>query len=163
MSQSNQEGKIHPALATIIVIVLIGIVASVAIAVQTNNESPEATTPTQSSQETTTQGPTNESTDTSSYQDGTYSATGSYLSPGGRESIDLTVVIENGIITSTELTQNATDTEARQYQSAFASGYAELVEGKNVDEVSLSRVAGSSLTSNGFNNALDQIKEDAAV
>jgi hypothetical protein len=36
-----------------------------------------------------------------------------------------------------------------------------LVVGKSVDEVSLSRVAGSSLTSLGFNNALTQIKEDA--
>lgn len=158
MNYLNEQGKIHPALATIIVIVLIGIVASVAIAVQTNNEQPTTNQSSSSSNTSVT-----ESTDTSAYENGTYSATGSYLSPGGRESIGLTVTIENGVITNTELTQNATDGEAREYQSAFAGGYSELVVGKNVNEVSLSRVAGSSLTSNGFNDALDQIKADAAV
>jgi uncharacterized protein with FMN-binding domain len=158
MNYLNEQGKIHPALATIIVIVLIGIVASVVIAVQTNNEQPTANQSPSSSNTSMT-----ESTDTSTYENGTYSATGSYLSPGGRESIGLTVTIENGVITSTELTQNATDGEAREYQSAFAGGYSELVVGKNVNEVSLSRVAGSSLTSNGFNDALDQIKADATV
>lgn len=161
MSQLNQDGKIHPAIATIIVIVLVGIVASVVIAVQ-GNETPETTNTTQSSQESTSN-ETTESTDTSTYADGIYTATGSYISPGGRESIDLTVTIQGGVITGAQLTQNATDGEAKEYQEAFASGYSELVLGKNVDEVSLSRVAGSSLTSNGFNNALDQIKEDAAA
>jgi uncharacterized protein with FMN-binding domain len=158
----NQEGKIHPALATIIVIVLIGIVASVAIAVQTNNEQPPQTTQSTQNPNESNGAPT-ESTDTSEYRDGTYSAIGSYLSPGGQESIELTVTIENGVITDTELVQNATDREARQYQSAFAGGYSELVVGRDVNEVSLSRVAGSSLTSNGFNDALEQIKDDAAV
>lgn len=165
MGQLNQDGKIHPAVATIIVIVLVGIVASVVIAVQNNNDAaPEATQTTQqsTSSDQTTDAP-DESTDTSSYQNGTYTATGSYVSPGGRESIGLTVTIENGFITSTGLQQNATDGEAREYQAAFAGGYSELVVGKSVDEVSLSRVAGSSLTSNGFNDALDQIKADAAA
>jgi uncharacterized protein with FMN-binding domain len=166
MSHSGETGKIHPALATIIVIVLIGIVASVAIAVQgnLNDQNPEQTTQNQTSNPSSqSSSGVNDNTDTSDYRDGTYSATGSYVSPGGRESIELTVTIENGIITSTQLQQNATDREAREYQAAFASGYSELVVGKNVDEVSLSRVAGSSLTSNGFNNALDQIKDDAAA
>ena len=167
MPHSNQAGKVHPAVAALIVIVLIGVVASVVITVQNNQDAAknEATTqPAQTTQNTDTQQPaTSGSSDTSTYKDGTYSATGSYATPGGMESIKLTVTIKNGIITNTELGQNATDRDAKQYQSAFAGGYADLVVGKNVNEVSLSRVAGSSLTSNGFNRALDSIKEDAAV
>ena len=164
MPHSNQAGKVHPAIATLIVIVLVGIVASVAVAVKNNQDAMQSDTQTtQSSQQSTSNQNESsvESADTSTYEDGTYSATGSYISPGGMESIDLTVTIENGIITATELGQNASDGDARQYQAAFASGYSELIVGKDVDEVSLSRVAGSSLTSNGFNNALDQIKDDA--
>ena len=164
MPQLNNVGKVHPAIAALIVIVLVGIVASVAITVKNNQDAAQGDVQTtQNSQQSSSsqnESPT-ESTDTSTYEDGTYSATGSYISPGGVESIDLTMTIENGVITATELGQNASDGDAQQYQAAFASGYAELIVGKDVNEVSLSRVAGSSLTSNGFNDALDQIKDDA--
>lgn len=163
MSQSNQEGKLHPGIAALIVIVFIGIVTSVVVVVQNNqNDTPNESATTQSS-DNSSQNTGNTSSDVSSYKDGTYSATGSYVSPGGRESIELTVTIKDGVITSTELKQNANDGDAKQYQAAFAGGYKDLVVGKKVDEVKLSRVAGSSLTSNGFNDALDQIKEDAGV
>lgn len=164
MVQSNQSGKVHPAIAALIVIVLVGVVASVVIAVQNNQDaSKNDTATTQSSTNQQTASSPSSSTDTSTYKDGTYNAVGSYATPGGMESIELTVTIENGVITNTELAQKATDRDAKEYQAAFASGYSTLVVGKNVDEVSLSRVAGSSLTSNGFNAALDKIKEDAAV
>lgn len=167
MTHVNESGKVHPAIAALIVIVLIGVVASVVIAVQNNQDAVQTNdATTQTTQDTTTQsaGTNSESsTDTSSYKNGTYSATGSYATPGGIESIKLTVTIEDGVITKTELAQNATDRDAKQYQSAFASGYSELVVGKDVNKVSLSRVAGSSLTSNGFNTALDTIKKDAAA
>ena len=157
--------KIHPGITALIVIVLIGIVATAIIVINTQNSDKQtaetttdepATPPT-----TTTDTTTSSSTDVSNYKDGTYGATGSYSSPGGRESIELTVTIAGGVITSTSLVENATSGEARGYQDDFANGYKSLVVGKNVDEVSLSRVAGSSLTSNGFNAALDQIKSDA--
>lgn len=164
MSQSNQVGKLHPGIAALIVIVFIGIVTSVVIVVQNNqNDTPNETTSSQSSNDSSNQNTESASTDVSSYKDGTYSATGSYVSPGGRESIELTVTIKDGVITSTELVQNAEDRDAKQYQASFAGGYKDLVVGKKVDEVKLSRVAGSSLTSNGFNDALNQIKEDAGV
>lgn len=164
MSQSNQSGKLHPGIAALIVIVFIGIVTSVVIVVQNNqDDAPNNTSTTQPSSSSTTENTEGMASDVSSYKDGTYSATGSYVSPGGRESIELTVTIKDGVITSTELAQNANDRDAKQYQAAFAGGYKDLVVGKKVDEVKLSRVAGSSLTSNGFNDALDQIKEDAGV
>lgn len=104
---------------------------------------------------------TSEATNPGGYADGTYEATGSYSTPGGTDSIGLTVTLENGIIVSTELDQHADSGNSAQFQGQFASGYEELVVGKDIDEVQLSRVAGSSLTSNGFNQAIEEIKEEA--
>lgn len=167
MSTTSQLGKLHPALAALIVIVLVGVVASVAVAIQANRKDIQdqtASTQTQqSATNTQNSNTTTATTDASNYNEGTYSATGSYATPGGIESIDLTITIKDGVIISTEVANKATDKDAKQYQEAFSSGYATLIVGKDVDEVSLSRVAGSSLTSNGFNKALDQIKDDAAV
>jgi len=158
--------KIHPGITALIVIVLVGIVATAIIVINTQNSKDDTAETTTSEQTTpsaseTTTPEDSDATIAGNYKDGTYSATGSYSSPGGRESIELTVTIAGGVITSTSLVENATSGEAKNYQDDFASGYKSLVVGKNVDEVSLSRVAGSSLTSNGFNAALDQIKSDA--
>ena len=152
--------KIHPALAALIVIVLVGIVATAVIVINMDKGTDTETTQTT---ETTPVSDANTDTDavTSSYKDGTYSATGSYSSPGGRESIKLTVTIKDGVIVSTRLDEKASNGEAKEYQDDFDNGHKTLVVGKNIDEVSLSRVAGSSLTSNGFNDALDEIKSDA--
>ncbi|MFZ1249977.1 MAG: hypothetical protein WAR37_00795 [Candidatus Microsaccharimonas sp.] len=98
---------------------------------------------------------------TVNYKNGSYSAVGTYPTQGGRESIDVTITISNEIIQDTSIVQNAITPQAKEYQGRFASAYKESVIGKRIDEVSLSRVAGSSLTSIGFNKALTQIKSDA--
>lgn len=139
-------------------IVLVGVVASVVITV--NNRAPGTPTSPISPNQPVDNSPT-EATDVSDYKDGTYSATGSYVSPGGREAIELTVTIKDGVITDTALVKKATDRDAERFQEVFAQNYKSLVVGKKVNGLSLSRVAGSSLTSNGFNNALTKIKEDA--
>lgn len=149
--------KLHPGITALIVIVLVGIVATAVIIIHNNSDKPTADA-VQTTQQTADPADT---TTTTTYKDGTYNATGSYSSPGGRESIELNVTIKDGIITSTSLVADATDGDAKDYQAEFASAYKDLVVGKNIDRVSLSRVAGSSLTSNGFNTALDQIKTDA--
>lgn len=153
--------KPNPALVAIIVIVLLG-VATGAVYVATrpgdsittpaSSETTADTTP--SSQVSTTDANKN-------YKSGTYEATGSYSTPGGRESIDLTITLSNDIITGTSVSGSGSTGDSRQHQAEFARGYKSLVVGKSIDDVSLSRVAGSSLTSNGFNDALEQIKSDA--
>lgn len=95
------------------------------------------------------------------YKDGTYTAEGKYITPGGQESIDVKVTLANGTITDAVVTQKPISREAHTYQAAFVSGYKSQVVGKKIDDVSLSRVAGSSLTPNGFNSALDTIKTQA--
>jgi uncharacterized protein with FMN-binding domain len=145
--------KLSPIIIALIVIVLVGIaVTAVVIAKQ-----PKEVATTGITQNKTTPA-VNEAVN---YKDGTYTEKGRYASPGGGESIDVTVTITGNIITSASVTQNATSKDAKEYQDVFVSGYKSLVVGKDVDQVSLSRVAGSSLTSNGFNNALELIKADA--
>lgn len=97
----------------------------------------------------------------STFVDGTYTADGSYTSPNGTESITVTVTIDDDIITAVEVVGHATSGNSKQFQTQFASGIAAEVVGKALDEVSVSRVAGSSLTSTGFNAAIDTIEAEA--
>lgn len=161
MEETHMESskKLSPAIVAIIVVVLIGL--GTAAVVVLNNE---AVTPKTAAETPSTNQSAMPSTTTSSqYKDGTYTATGSYATPGGKESVDLEVKLVGDIVQSIELTQNAITGEAKDYQARFASGYKSMVVGKSIDKVSLSRVAGSSLTSNGFNDAINQIKDDAAA
>lgn len=95
------------------------------------------------------------------FEDGTYTATGSYISPAGEETIDVSITLEGGVITASEFTGNATNEKSVTYQGLFASGYEDQIIGKMVNEVALDKVSGSSLTPKGFNDALDQIRTQA--
>jgi uncharacterized protein with FMN-binding domain len=99
----------------------------------------------------------------SAYKDGTYSATGSYISPGGPDNVTVSVTLANGIITDATVTSGAHDPTSSHYQGIFIANYKPLVIGKNIDDVVLSKVSGSSLTSGGFNDALTQIKAEATA
>lgn len=95
------------------------------------------------------------------YDDGTYVATGTYFTPGGQESIGVTITVADGAVAEAVVKQNARGGEAKDYQAAFVANYKPLVEGKKLDEIKLSRVAGSSLTPVGFNLALEDIRSQA--
>jgi uncharacterized protein with FMN-binding domain len=96
-----------------------------------------------------------------SYKDGTYSASGAYQTPESTETIDVTITLKNDVVTDVRVTGDPQRPETRQYQSQFIGGISDAVVGKDIDQLSVSRVAGSSLTSNGFNQALEQIKSEA--
>ena len=95
------------------------------------------------------------------YADGSYSAEGKYLSPGGAESIGVELTLKGDVVTAVTVTPNATSPNAIRYQGEFVGGIAAVVVGKNIDTLKVSRVAGSSLTSGGFNEAVATIKADA--
>lgn len=97
------------------------------------------------------------------YGDGTYSATGSYQTPGGREQIGVKITVKNGTVTDASLTEMGQTGEAQEYQSRFASEYKSHIVGKNISEIKLDRVAGSSLTSAGFNDAINNIAKQAQL
>ena len=95
------------------------------------------------------------------YRNGTYSATGSYMSPGGYDQLGVSVTLQNDIITAATVTNMAGDGRSSRYQNAFISGYKPYVIGQNIASVNLSRVSGASLTPQGFNDALSQIMSQA--
>jgi len=97
----------------------------------------------------------------SGYKDGTYSATGSYNSPGGVQEVDVSLTLKDGVVTSSTVKSGATDREAAEYQGEFIAGYKSFVTGKSISDLSLSKVSGSSLTPLGFNHAVEQIKDEA--
>ena len=102
------------------------------------------------------------SASTSTYADGTYTSEGSYQAPSGIETVTVKLTIVDDVVTAVSTSSDATDHEAREFQTLFASGISSEVVGKDLEGLSVSRVAGSSLTSNGFNSALDEIRSQAA-
>lgn len=132
-----------------------GTVAAIVLNKQTDTP-PSNTTTTSSSNNTTP------STSGTAYKNGSFSANGSYRTPGGTETISVSVTLKDDVITSVSVTSNGRGDSA-EYQSMFKSGVSSLTVGKDIDDVKLSRVSGSSLTSTGFNSALDTIKTKARV
>lgn len=100
----------------------------------------------------------------SSYKAGTYQATGSYITPGGNEFVILNLVIsDTGTVTESSVTASANNHDSARYQQLFTQNYKTFVNGKKIDQIHLNRVSGSSLTSGGFNSALEKIKDQAKI
>jgi uncharacterized protein with FMN-binding domain len=98
---------------------------------------------------------------TSVYKDGTYTATGSYMSPGGQDEIGVTLTLKGDVVTDVSATEMANDPRSKQYENMFIGGFKQYVVGKNIATLSLTKVSGSSLTPKGFNDALAKIKAQA--
>jgi uncharacterized protein with FMN-binding domain len=95
------------------------------------------------------------------YADGTYTADGSYQAPSGTESITVELTLADDTITDITVTPHASDPTAKGMQANFAGGIADQVIGQDIDQLNVTRVSGSSLTSGGFKIAIAAIKEDA--
>jgi len=95
------------------------------------------------------------------YADGTYTETGNYTSPNGAEQVDVTLTLASNVITDVAVVGFGESPNSKQFQGEFIGGIAAEVVGKNIDELSVDKVAGSSLTSGGFNKAVAAIKADA--
>lgn len=105
-----------------------------------------------------------ESTDetvSASYADGTYEATGGYQSPNGPETVTVSITIAGGEVADVVVTPEATNSTSQRYQGLFAGGIAQEIVGVPINELQVTRVAGSSLTQGGFNQALEQIRAQA--
>ncbi len=95
------------------------------------------------------------------YKDGTYSATGSYSSPAGAEEIDVSLTLKSNIITDATVTPKATARRSVMMQNDFASNYKPYVVGKDINDIKLTKVSGSSLTPAGFDDAIAKIEAQA--
>jgi major membrane immunogen (membrane-anchored lipoprotein) len=101
--------------------------------------------------------------DAGAYADGDYEAEGSYINPAGESTVKVELTITDGTVSDITVTPEAENGTSKQFQEKFAGGIADEVVGKSLDDISVTKVAGSSLTSGGFNDALDQIKSDATA
>jgi uncharacterized protein with FMN-binding domain len=105
-----------------------------------------------------------ESADTSAeYADGDYSAEGDYVSPAGPSTVLVEITIQNDSVAAVTVTPEQTDPTAKGFQTQFANGIADIIVGRDIDILAVTRVGGSSLTSGGFNDALEKIKAEALV
>ncbi|KQQ22835.1 hypothetical protein ASF48_06720 [Rathayibacter sp. Leaf299] len=127
---------------------------------ETTGSSSAAAEPTTASTEAATG---DAATSDSAYADGTYDAEGAYTSPGGNETVGVELTLEGGVVTAVAVTPQSENPTGEQYQERFASGIAGEVVGVPLDELDVSVVSGSSLTSGGFNDAVETIKADAAA
>ena len=95
------------------------------------------------------------------FTDGSYKADGSYISPAGKQTVTVELTLADDKITAITVTPHATDPTAKEYQAMFVQGIATLAVGKDISQLSVTHVAGSSLTSGGFRKAITAIEADA--
>ena len=138
---------------------LVGALAGCSTPAESDTGSSSADTPTTESSAAPDAGG---SATTGSYTDGEYTESAEYSSPNGTEEVTVTVTLADGVITAVEAVGDGDNPNSKRYQTEFSDGIADVVVGKNIDEISVDKVAGSSLTSAGFNDAIDAIKADAA-
>jgi hypothetical protein len=93
---------------------------------------------------------------------GTWTATGNYQTPGGPESVTVTLTAKDGTVTAVKVTGSGGDANTKQYQAMFIGGIQAEVVGKPLATLEVGAVSGSSLTGDGFNAAVDRIRSDAA-
>jgi hypothetical protein len=90
--------------------------------------------------------------------DGTYSLVQTYTVPeGNKESINISLVIKDGLVSSIKNSGNATNSESARYQSRFEFAIKDAIIGKKIETLNLSSVGGASLTTNAFNKSLAAI------
>jgi uncharacterized protein with FMN-binding domain len=123
----------------------------------TSDDGPAPAAPSSTTPATTTTRP---SAGSSRYRDGDYEAKGWY---GGLPSnIDVAITLRADRITDVQVTANATDPTSLDYQERFTEAVPDVVVGRPIDEVRVSRLAGSSGTPDGFNEAIEKIKDRAS-
>ncbi|WP_041684538.1 FMN-binding protein [Renibacterium salmoninarum] len=139
-----------------------GMAACVPAANQSAAKSPSTNAPAASSATSSDQSSSPSSGAKSPYKDGAYQADGSYISPNGQEKLGVELTLTAGTVTNLKLTSYPSNPNTKRFQGEFISGVDAQVVGKSIDSLNVSKVSGSSLTSGGFNDAIAQIKKEAA-
>jgi uncharacterized protein with FMN-binding domain len=140
---------------------LVGTVAGCAPSAQAPAAQSTATSTTPATSGAPMAGTGSSSSAASGYKDGTYSADGNYVSPNGTETVGVELTLSGGTVSDVNITQHPSNPNTRKFQGEFAGGIKAQIVGKKLDELNVSKVAGSSLTSGGFNQAVEKIKAEA--
>ncbi|VVC01861.1 Uncharacterised protein [uncultured archaeon] len=83
--------------------------------------------------------------------DGNYTEPVTYMSPGGKDELMMSVVVKGDVITSVSITPTKADNKSMMYMSNYNKNIQPLVVGKKINELNLPKnVAGSSLTNGAF-------------
>ncbi len=138
------------------VVAAMAAVGLVAGACSSDDSGSGSTTTTETSTATVAEGAAGEQ-----YKDGEYTAEGGYISPGGPQKVGVTVTLSNDVITAVSVDTSQTKGPSVEYQGKFAGGISDVVVGKNINDIDVDKVSGSSLTSGGFNEAIEKIKQEA--
>lgn len=88
------------------------------------------------------------------------SDTETYQNPAGSDQVGFTVIVDkNGVITGAETKVLAENRASIMYQQNFAQALPAAVTGKKLSELTkIDRIAGASLTTEAFNQALSKLK-----
>lgn len=96
------------------------------------------------------------------YQDGVFNAQGNYFNPNGAASISVSLTLDNDVVTALTVTPHATDETSVKFQNMVRDNAPAMIVGKKLDEIgAFSKISTSSLTPNGFNQAIASIKASA--
>jgi hypothetical protein len=96
------------------------------------------------------------------YVAGVYTAEADYQTPDGRTDITVEMTLAaDGTVEAIEVTPGADIGNSFKFQTQFVNGIGELVTGRPIDEIAVTKVAGSSLTAGGFNAAAQMIMVQA--
>ena len=80
------------------------------------------------------------------------------MQDGQTQAIEVEVTLAaDGTITELDADGQAESGNSEQFQGKFESGIDAKVEGRKITELDIDKVSGSSLTSGGFNDAIEQI------
>ncbi len=89
----------------------------------------------------------------------TVTESATYLTPARVEhKVTVVLTLEGDVVTDSNVLYNDLETYSDPNQELFDTAYQPLVIGKTLDQISLSRVGGASLTTGAFNDALAKIK-----
>jgi uncharacterized protein with FMN-binding domain len=148
--------------APLVSAVLVGVLAGCASTTSDSSSSSSGGTSSGSTSATSTTDDSSSSALATSYKDGTYTTDSDYTSPGGQEEIAVKVTVKNNVVTAVTVSTVSAQGEGAQYQARFENAISSAVVGKSLSGLSVSTVAGASLTSTAFNSALGSIRSDAA-
>ena len=140
--------------------VIAALTAGVVMLQKRSDATAETTAPVTVTTEATAQ-PATSPQENQEFKDGTYTVVGQYTSPGGPEEIGVKVTLLDNAIKDVVVEPKATIPASQKFQKIFSENYKQLVVGKNINEVTLDKVAGSSLTPKGFNDALQKVMTEA--
>jgi uncharacterized protein with FMN-binding domain len=163
LNQSQSTSRLITG-AVVALILIVAIPAAILLLVRSGDEKSGSTTkPTPAALQepsTATQPNVASSTATSpsTYKDGLYTKKIGYEVPeGDTNSIEVKIEIMDSIVKSVSIISEYDGRESKKYISNFEGAISGAINGKKINELPKSRLAGASLTTSAFNQAIDQV------